>query len=329
MTRLAFTSVYVYEYVRRNALQSGWEMAAMICLTGDVHHMSLQINDQKHIPEPGVTEVMVTQRYVQLLEKHGVKATLYVCGRAFTEEWEALEPVVTHALVEVGGHMFEARFPRECFDAYGEKTGLWNGPPWYQDWDIGRMVAVVREKIGYQAVSWRAHSYMVDLNTHELLAQHGLKLISNDVDNDSLWPCRVDHGLVSHPINVIPDHDHLYHAHRTVEYVQKANKAAYGADDFGAASYTVEEWGERVLEQVEAIDSRGGVATILAHPLCHYLADRFRTLERILDSISTTQCVFARELLDVVDDPPAEIAAASAGRGERATRFGPMGRLLR
>jgi len=301
----------------------------MICLTGDVHHMSLQINDQKHVQDPDATEVVLTQRYVQLLEKHNVKATLYVCGRVFTEEWDALEPIVLHPLVEVGGHMFEARFPRECFDAYGEETGLWNGPRWYQDWDIGQMVAVVRDRLGTDLVSWRAHSYMVDRNTHELLAEHGIKLVSNDVDKDNLWPIRVDHGLVSHPLNVIPDHDHLYHAHRTVDYVEKANQAGYGADDFGAVSYTADEWGDLVIGQVEAIHRRGGVATILAHPLCHYLADEFATLDRVLSALGTMQPVFARELTGVVDHPPAEIAIATAAQEEKTTRFGPMGGLLR
>ena len=100
----------------------------MICLTGDVHHSSLMTNDQRQIADPDLTEIGITEQYVDLLAKYDVRCTLYVCGRCFTEEWEELEPVVRHPLVEVGGHMFNARFPRECFDAYGEQTGITNNP---------------------------------------------------------------------------------------------------------------------------------------------------------------------------------------------------------
>lgn len=276
----------------------------MICLTGDVHHKSLMTNDQKCIQEPGLTEIQITGWYLKLLEKYDVKSTLYICGRSFTEEWEDLEPIAAHPLVEVGGHMFNARFPRECFDAYGEPTGLWNGPRWYQEWDIRRNVEVVRDAMACDIVSWRNHSYKVDANSHELFAANGLKLVSDAVKADNLWPERIAHGLISHPMNVIPDHDHLYHAHRTHEYVERINKLEYGADDFGAVSYTINEWGELVLQQAQRIDARGGIVTILAHPLCMYLADRFKTLERLLEYVGSRKNIWAREIINLVDDPP-------------------------
>lgn len=275
----------------------------MICLTGDVHHMSLMTHDQRHITDPALTEVRVAQRYVDLLERYNVKATLYVCGRCFTEEGEDTAALARHRLVEVGGHMFNARFPRECFDAYGESTGLWNGPRWYQDWDIRRNVEVVREWTGRDLVSWRAHSYKVDANTYELLAAHGVRVVSDTVEADCLQPKRIEHGLISHPMNTIPDHDHLYHAHRTREYVEEANRRGYGADAFGAVSYTIEEWGDLVLKQAVEIDESGGVATILAHPMCMILADELRTFERMLSELSNRRSVWACEMLDIVESP--------------------------
>lgn len=272
----------------------------MICLTGDVHHTSLMINDQKYIPDPDLTEILIARMYVELLAEYDVKSTLYICGRCFTEEWRDLEPAAAHPLVEVGGHMFNARFPRECFDAYGEQTGLWNGPKWYQDWDIRRNVEEIRKAMGYDIVSWRSHSYKIDANTHELLAANGLKLVSNTMEPDNLLPNFIEHGMISHPMNVIPDHDHLYHAHRTREYVEDANRRGYGADEFGAVSYTIEEWGRLALEQAMAIDEKGGVATILAHPLCMYVADRFKTLEMLLQSISGRRNIWAREIIDIM-----------------------------
>jgi peptidoglycan/xylan/chitin deacetylase (PgdA/CDA1 family) len=277
------------------------EETAMICLTGDVHHSSLRINDQQHIGDPQLTEIRIAQQYVKLLEKHGVKATLYICGRCFTEEWDDLAPVVASPLVEVGGHMFNARFPRECFDAYGEQTGLWNGPRWYQDWDIRRNVEVVREKTGRQIVSWRAHSYKVDRNTYELMAAHGLKLTSDTVEKDNLWPRRIEAGIISHPMNVIPDHDHLYHAHRTREYVERINAQGYGADEFGAVSYSIEDWGDLALRQAAAIDDQGGVATVLCHPICMWLADRFKTFEHLLECFTARKTIFARDIIGLME----------------------------
>jgi hypothetical protein len=110
-------------------------------------------------------------------------------------------------------------------------------------------------------------------------------------------------------MNVLPDHDHLYHAHRTAEFVEKANRAGYGADEFGAVSYTVDEWGARVLEAARTIDERGGLVTILAHPLCMFLADGFRTLETLLAWIAGRQQVWAREIAALVDSPPPGLAA--------------------
>jgi hypothetical protein len=104
-------------------------------------------------------------------------------------------------------------------------------------------------------------------------------------------------------MNVIPDHDHLYHAHRTREFVEDANRRGYGADAFGAVSYTIQDWGELVLKQVRAIEERGGLATVLAHPICMYLADEFRTLERLLEYFATRHTIWAREIIDIVDAP--------------------------
>jgi len=279
----------------------------MICLTGDVHHSSLMINDQKHIHDPALTEIRIAEKYVRLLERYRVNATLYICGRCFTEEWQDLKPVVESSHVEIAGHMFNARFPRECFDAYGEQTGLWNGPRWYQDWDIRQNVEVVRERTGKQLIAWRAHSYKVDQNTYGLMANHGLKVTSDAIDKDNLWPRRIEAGIISHPINVIPDHDHLYHAHRTPQYVAAANQRGYGADAFGAVSYTIGEWADLALSQALAIDQRGGVATILCHPLCMWLADRFRAFERILAECAGRRTVFARDMIRLVDTPPPDL----------------------
>ena len=267
----------------------------MICLTGDVHHMSLCTKESKYLPA-GMTEVQVAQRYVQLLGQHGVKATLYVTGMCYVAERRELEPVVQSPLVEVGGHSFWARQPRKLFDWYGRRTGNWNGPRWLQAWDIRRNIAVCERMTGTRPVSWRAHSYKVDPNTYPLLAQQGVRCVSDAIEAATLHPRVIKAGVISHPLNVIPDHDHLYHAHRTPEFVADANRRGYGADDFGAVSYSIQDWGELVVAQAEAIDAQGGLATILAHPICMFIADEFRTFARLLERLQGRQLIWAREL---------------------------------
>jgi hypothetical protein len=159
-------------------------------------------------------------------------------------------------------------------------------------------------------ISWRGHSYKIDPNTYGLLVEQGIHLVSDEVRKAEIWPKRIPVrstesvqtvDLISHPLNVIPDHDHLYHAHRTVEYVREANRRGYGADEFGAVSYGIQEWGDRVMKRVGEIEQRQGLATILAHPLCMYLADRFQTLERILGEFGQYRCFWAREIPGLMD----------------------------
>ena len=159
-----------------------------------------------------------------------------------------------------------------------------------------RVAEIQKRLAGVRPVAWRAHSYKVDRNTYPLLAQYGVRCVSDAIEAKTLRPRRLAAGLISHPLNVIPDHDHLYHAHRTPEFVAEANRRGYGADDFGAVSYTIEQWGELVAEQAEAIEAQGGAPTILAHPICMYIADEFATFERLLERWRGKQLVWAREL---------------------------------
>jgi len=273
----------------------------MICLTGDIHHASLRTNDQRFITDSDDTEIRIARRYLALLEKRDIKVTFYICGKCFTEEWEDLKPIATSPLVEIGGHGYRARQPRPLFDWYGRLTGNWNGPRWYQAWDIRKNLAACQEKTGRRFVSWRAHSYKVDPNTYPLLSKYGIKLVSDEMRVRNIRPERISNGLISHPMNVIPDHDHLYHAHRTKEYVERINKLGYGADEFGAVSYTIEQWAALVLKQVRQIEGKGGIATILAHPLCMYLADRFKTFEMLLGNLADHEWIWAREIPELME----------------------------
>ena len=78
----------------------------------------------------------------------------------------------------------------------------------------------------------------------------------------------------------------------------QARLRAYGTDAFGCDSYAIEPWGDIVQRQVEAIETRGGVATVLMHPVCQFLADEFRTAEKLFAFFARRRTVWASELLE-------------------------------
>jgi hypothetical protein len=89
------------------------------------------------------------------------------------------------------------------------------------------------------------------------------------------------------------DHDHLIHAHRTRAYVTRQGRPF--PNDPCAESYTVEEWLPILEKQVQAIEQKGGVATVLLHPLCMDTIDEFKTMERLVKMFSHYKTVWAKE----------------------------------
>ena len=52
------------------------------------------------------------------------------------------------------------------------------------------------------------------------------------------------------------------------------------------------------MEQVAQIERSGGVATVLMHPICQFLADELRTATALLEFFSQYETVWARDLLE-------------------------------
>ena len=97
----------------------------MICLTGDLHHASLRTANQRHCD---ITELQVAQRYVKMLEEADVKVTLFVTGKSLAEEWQDLQPICEHPLVEVGGHTYYCFKPALWHRAWNKINRSYNGP---------------------------------------------------------------------------------------------------------------------------------------------------------------------------------------------------------
>jgi hypothetical protein len=260
----------------------------MICLTGDIHHMSLKTGNQAHCD---ITEAQVAQRYLKMLEEAGVNVTFFVSGKCFAEEWSDIKPLCDSPNVEIGGHNWDCFEHKLWHRACNRLLGSYNGPAWAQRLDAQKTIDIVRRKTGRPLRCWRNHMYMHGKYTEGVLAGCGLLVCSDGVRKAADGPERHASGLLNFPINVIPDHEHLYHAERTREWVEWWIRRYNWSDDFGSLSYDVEEWTEIVLEGLRQNEARGAVSNVLIHPITLYLCDRFRSFQRILEFLSTHETV--------------------------------------
>lgn len=252
-----------------------------VCLTGDVHHMSLETRDQAHMDG---TEMQAAVEYARIADDHGLPVTLFVTGKALREEPDRARTLAAMDHVELGGHNYYA-FSTPVHKLWRGLTGSWNGPRPFQAWEIRRTLATFAD-FGVDVRSWRDHAYRHDGNTADLLARYGVTHFSDTVEPSG--EVRDEDGLRVVPINTPPDHEHVYHAFRTREFV---------ADDdfegpFGADSTPVDEWVEWVLDCVTDVET----ATVLAHPACMRLADEFGSFEILCERLSAGERSFVSEV---------------------------------
>jgi len=252
-----------------------------VCITGDVHHMSMATRDQEHLE---VTEVEAAVEYAEIAAEYDVPVTLFCTGKCIEEDPERMRTLAEMDNVELGGHNYWA-FTTPVHSAWralgrvtGGRIGSWNGPRPFQAYEIQKTVDAF-EELGVLVRCWRDHAYRHDRHTADLLAQYGITHFSDHVEPDG--EVRRDDHLTVVPINTPPDHEHVYHAFRTREFV---------ADDdfegpFGAESRSPANWADWVLDYVDEHRDAGTVAMVLAHPACMRLADRFEAFERLCASV--------------------------------------------
>lgn len=155
---------------------------------------------------------------------------------------------------------------------------------------------------------WRNHMYMHGPHTEEVLAGLGVRLISDGVRQDAMGPVWHPAGVLNFPINVLPDHEHLYHAERTPEWVERWRRRHRWSDDFGSESYFVDEWTDRVLDCLRRNEERGAISNMIIHPITMYLCDGFQGFQRILEYLASRETVHLGDVLDRLT------TAAPAGR---------------
>lgn len=246
-----------------------------VCITGDVHHMSLDTRDQKYMDR---TEVEAAIEYAEIASEYDVPVTLFVTGKAAKEEPERVKTLAEMDHVEIGGHNYWA-FGTLLHKLFRGMTGSWHGPWWFQAWEIRKTIDVFAE-LGIQIRSWRDHAYRHDENTTELLIEQGITHFSDSVEPGG--KVRQEQGLTVVPINTPPDHEHVYHAFRTPEFVKKDEFEG----PFGTGSREVEGWVNWTLNCVASHSQEDQVATVLAHPACMWLANEMESFEGLCVALS-------------------------------------------
>lgn len=247
-----------------------------VCVTGDVHHQSLNTRDQVHLDG---TELEAAIQYARIARSYDLPVTLFVTGKAAAEEPERVERLAEMDGVEVGGHDYFA-FGTPIHKLFRGVTGSWNGPRRFQAWEVERAIDVLEAR-GATVRSWRDHAYRHDANTADILSSRGITHFSDAVEPEGTT--RTEGELTVVPINTPPDHEHVYHAFRTPEFVASSDFEG----PFGSESVTPEEWVEWVWDRIVANDTAGRVSTVLAHPACMKLADGFGVFEGLCQWLDT------------------------------------------
>lgn len=264
----------------------------MICLTGDLHHMSLRTGNQKACD---CTELETAQRFLDMTAEAGVKVTFFVTGKCFAEEWDTLKPICEHPLTSIQGHNYSCYQPELFHRVWKKCTGNYMGPAVWEQRDILQTMEVIYQRTGKNITCWRNHQYMHGPNTDRLLKECGIEICSDGVQANVERPFKHESGLWHFPINVIPDHEHLYHAERTPAWVQWWIERYQWKDDFGSQSYFIEEWTEIVIEQLLEHRKKGSIANLIIHPITMYLCDGFRSYKRILQVLAESESLHMEE----------------------------------
>lgn len=303
----------------------------MLFVTGDVHHRSLETRDQACL---GESEISLAGKYAAIANEYGVKVTLFVSGKTAKEEPETVRSVAEMENVELGGHNWNC-FEWSVFHRLSDLLlNTYYGPQWYQQWDIQHTLDKIESCTSIRPQTWRSHAFIDDEQTHEVLAANDVRVVSNTVDRNKELD-RLDSGLVSLPVNVLPDHSNMYHGWLSKQYVRrqlniiengpvtmtklgrrptKAELIRTGKEiaktllgkqtnqSFDQEWYTPEEWVTHVEEQLTNRIDQQGFATVLAHPACMEIADSMDTFERLCSAAEKVETGFVSDATSLAQD---------------------------
>lgn len=252
--------------------------------------MSLQTKDQEYL---GESEPRITETYADIAEQNDLKVTLFVTGKALEEEPDVFQRLVRQDHIELGGHNYYAFKPRWLYNwVFHRLLRRRNGPAFFQNWEIRKTIEQFQQTTGVQIRAWRDHAYRHDEKTYRLLADNGIEVVSDEVGPNWTAPYLHDEDIISLPVNVMPDSDHMYHGYFTPETTKDWSLQR---SNFSPDTMWPEEWLERVKKQVTSIIKQGGTASLLVHPAPMKIVDNFETFNKLCSFLSQFDCEHVTE----------------------------------
>ncbi|PIN99959.1 hypothetical protein COT72_03945 [archaeon CG10_big_fil_rev_8_21_14_0_10_43_11] len=260
----------------------------MICLTGDVHHI---INSkEQQICDKTEQELAIT--YTEIARKNGLKITLFLTGKCAKDK-EFIQTLQNFENLEIGGHTYSAFRPTILYKFMKKMSGKTYGPYFNQALDISWTIKAFKKR-GVDITSWRTHAYASDANTVKILQEQGIKVIS-DIVKPNIEP-KEENGVMILPINVLPDHEHLYHGFRTKTVVTNFLKTGW-TDSFTNKSFSGDQWLKQVKEQIRENEKQGIVSTLIVHPQCMYNLNKFSTFKQLCKTLKGYGTSNARDII--------------------------------
>lgn len=266
----------------------------MICLTSDIHHMSLKTGNQMHSDR---AEATIARDFAEMIFEKNMRATYFVSGKCFSEEWHSLREICSNPHIEIGGHTYNCFTPELWHRLCKKLLCSYNGPQWYQSRDIAATMRIIQERTDKTITSWRNHMYMHGPHTERALAENNIFICCDHVRRyGALWE-KHPSGVVNFPLNIIPDHEHLYHAERTPDWVAKWVERYDWSDDYGSESYDFSDWFEIFKREVTLREHHGVVSHILIHPITIYLCGGINALRSVVDFLSDFESMQVTEFI--------------------------------
>jgi hypothetical protein len=247
----------------------------MIYLTADVHQRNLGNNESKLLSK---TPMELARTYSEICTKYKIKHTIYIVAIALSENKTITKYLMDNEYVNLGVHTYSAfRIPffrnRIIHKLYRRAYKYWI----IQKMDI-KLATQIFKQYGIKASHWRTHAYASNKHTEKLLKEMGYKTISDVKKRDG--EIKLTNGLLNYPINVISDHEYLVHG---------SNANTDLNDPFFSKRLEAKEWLKEILWQINQNERNGKSSTILIHPECMEILDKFKTFEAFCKEISNLE----------------------------------------
>jgi len=243
----------------------------MIYITGDVHE-DIGFWEQKGYG----SNVLVSLQYLKILGKYSLSSTLFINGICLDKEKDNVKKLLDYD-VELGGHTYNNFGNIGMIKSYLYRK-IWGcvyGPAFYQRRDIQRTKKAF-EKFGLKMTSWRTHAFASNEKTFDLLAEQGVKFVSDLLGKTKPYK---DGGIVHLPINIPVDQNTIAYGLLRPESRNPFIGATKGR-------INPDEWLEIVKKRISKNEKNGVPSILLIHPATMAYLDKFSLFENLARFLS-------------------------------------------